>query len=48
MWGRIAKKSVWNYRRLLRLQLAKFESENEIDWVLIAETNERVKIELNE
>jgi hypothetical protein len=28
----MAKKSVWNYHWLLRLSLAEFESENDIDW----------------
>jgi hypothetical protein len=42
------KKSVWNYRRLLRLSLAEFENENDTDWEYIVEHNERMERELNE
>ena len=33
--GWIAKKSVWNYNQLLRLQLAELESDNVIGWVQV-------------
>jgi hypothetical protein len=48
MWSRMEKKSVWNYRRLLRLSIAEFENENDTDWEYIVEHNERMERELNE
>ena len=39
----MTKKSEWNYRQLLRLALAEFESENDTDWEYNVEPDERIE-----